>query len=379
MAKKRLKRKLDVKGKKGRSRGSKRRYQSNALQKRLNKSHERSKTGVKSVIKGDAPMWSPKDGSHIIDIIPYEAGKYDPLTDKGDPTYTLELHVHRNVGPDNQIFLCLEKMYGKECPICEHRAKLFDKGKDDAASKLWPKKRNVYNVVCYDRGEEKKGVQIWDISFHYSEKHLLALSKRPMRGGKKTRTINFADEEEGKSVSFTIEPAKSKNDYPSYVGWTFDDRDYEIDEDILDAAYCLDEMLHIPKYKEVEKAFFAGDSKTGGSDEDDDDDSELSELLEELEDLDEMDELEDFIDEHDLKVKIKKKYDVDDVKELIEDALRENYDVEEDEPAYTKKQINKMKKKQLKAVIKEEDLDIDNDDWDELEELRELVIEELEL
>ena len=388
MAKKKMK-----KGKKkSRSRDrSRRKYDSKKLQNRLKKSQERAQGGMRSAVKADADvtLFRPKDGSHIIDIIPYLAGNNDPIVEEGDPTYTFEFWVHGSIGPDNAVMLCPQRMYNKECPICDHRQKLRDKGADeDVWKKLFPRCRHLYNVVCYDRGEEKKGIQVFDISYHYSEKHLIPLSKRPTRGGKE-RTVNFADPEDGKSITFTIEPAKTKNDYPSYVGWAFEDRDYELEDDILDAAHCLDEIIKIPTAKEITDAYWGKEGKKKSRrarDDDDDDSDELEGLVEEVEDMDEMDDLEDFIEEHDLDVKIKKKDDEDDVKGKILEALDEQYgeededdDDDDDTPDYTKKQIRKMKKKKLLQLIDDEDLDVDQDDADDTEELQDMIIEELDL
>lgn len=369
--------------KKSRAR-SQRRFQSEKLKKRMKKSRDRATGGQKSIIKGDIPTWRPKDGSHIIDIIPYAAGSNDPQTEKGDPTYTFETHRHIRVGPNNQTFLCLETMYNKPCPICEHRDKLREKGAEEEKWKpLFPKVWHLYNVVCYDKGEEKKGVQVWEVPWFYSEKHLQALAKRPSRGGKKSKEIIFADEEDGRSVSFTIEPGKGKESYPSYVGWAFDERDYKIDEDILDSAYCLDEIIQIPSYDDVAEAYWGEShkkkSRGKGKDKDEDEDEELDEALEELEDLEDMEELEDFIDEHDLEVKIKRKDDEDDVKEKIEDALREKYESSGGDDDLDEDDIDDMKKKALLKLIDERDLEIDEDDWDDVDELRDLIKEELDL
>ncbi|GAH12103.1 unnamed protein product, partial [marine sediment metagenome] len=139
----------------------------------------------------DIPIWRPKDGSHIVDVIPYDAGEYDPLVDAGDPTYTYEYWVHTNVGANNSMFLCPTEMFNDPCPICEHRQKLKEDGADDEVwSKLFPKRRNLYNIVCYDRGESDKGIQVWDVSFHYFEKLVMAISKKQDRRGGKPKTVN---------------------------------------------------------------------------------------------------------------------------------------------------------------------------------------------
>jgi len=308
----------------------KREKQSKKLQERVKLGQERSKGKFNNILTDGiaVPLWRPKDGAHIVDIIPYDAGKYDPLVKKGDPTYTFEGWVHTRVGPNDVMYLCPTEMENKPCPICEERQRLRDKGVDkEIWKKLFPKRRNLYNVICYDKGEEKKGIQIWDISYHYFEKQVLAIARKPSRHGGEDKLINFADPINGRSITFTIEPAKSKEDYPSYIGHSFDERDYEIDEELLDAVIVLDENVHRPTYKEIADANEGGDSpdkssKSKGHGKGSDD-NELQDLLDELEDLDEIDELKDFVEENDLKVKIKRKDDEDDVKAKIIEELED--------------------------------------------------------
>lgn len=368
---------------------SKRKFQSDKLKERLKKGQERSAGRQKSVFKDteEVPIWRPKDGAHILDIIPYLAGKHDPIVDPGDPTYSYEYWVHTNVGPNNSWFLCLSEMFNKPCPICEHRQKLREEGADeDIWKSLFPKRRNLYNIVCYDRGEEEKGIRVWDVSFHYFEKFIMALSKKPGRGGKASRSIDFADPYKGKSINFNIEPPKGKDDFPKFLGHAFDDRGYEISEDLLDDAITLDEIVSIPDYKDVSSAYWGEEGPSKSSSKTKKSKDNLSDLLDELEECDDMDDFDDFIDDHNLDVKIKKKDDEDDVKEKIINALEEEYGEEkkEDESKYTKKEVKKMDFDDLEDLIDEEDLDVDVDDFDEdddddIKKMRKEVIIELGL
>lgn len=353
-----MKKSKSNKSKKSLSRGRQdRKILGKKLQDRVKLGQERSQGKRNSILEGNAgvPNWYPKDGTHIIDVIPYNAGKADPLVKKGDPTYGLECWVHTRLGLNNElVFLCPTEMYDEPCPICEHRQKLRDKNVDkEIWKKLFPKRRNLYNVICYDKGEEKKGVQIWDISYHYFEKFVIAISKKPSRHGKADKLINFACPEEGKSISFTIEPAKGKEDYPTYMGHSFDDRDYEIDEEILEAAITLDEAVHHPTYEEISDVYWSKSkkdkskkssnksnkkNKTRDADNDDDDDDDndgddnkLDELLDELEDLDDMDELKEFIEDNDIDIKIKRKDDEDDIKDKIIEELEDKFDDDDDD------------------------------------------------
>ena len=127
------KKKLKKRGKKSKSLDksrARRRAQGDGLSKRMRLGKQRAKGLGKNIIKGgmDIPLWKPGDGAHIIDIIPYPAGKHDPDLKEGEDNYTFEYYVHNNVGPNDQWYLCPAQTYGEPCPVCEHRDKLREKG-----------------------------------------------------------------------------------------------------------------------------------------------------------------------------------------------------------------------------------------------------------
>lgn len=368
-------RKKDRKGKR-----RDRNFDPDKLDRRIKKGQKSTGRSFIGILKRDKEyplVGKLKDGSHVMDIIPYKAGKNDPDSQKGDPTYTFEYWGHPKVGSNNIMVLCPKDMYDDPCPICEDRQRLReDNAKESKWKPLFPKRRNLYNVKLYDKGEAEKGVQILDISYHYMEKYLMAISEKTSRKTGKKKIINFVHPNRGKSIAFKVEPAKGKNDYPEYVGHRFEDReDYKIDQDILDDAFCLDECVLIMDYDEIKEIYFheKGNGKGGEIDKE--------ALLEELEDLDDMDELEDFIDDHDLDIKIRKKDDEDDVKEKIEKAIEdiEEEEGEEGEEEITVKDIRKMKTKKLIRLIEDKNLDIDPDDFDDDEDLQDEIIEEMDL
>lgn len=359
-------------------------YDSKKLMKRTRKSQKRARGRGRSVIDKslDIQPLRLKDGDHALDIIPYIAGKHDEQP--GDPAYTFEYWYHRDVGPGNVWALCLAETFGQACPICEDRQRKREND-EGGWEKLWPKRRNLYNVFCYDHGEEDKGVQILDISWHYLEKHLAKRSDKKNRSTGKSKVINFSspDQKEGKTVTFEIEPAKSKNDYAEFLNHDFDDRDYDISKKTLSQAHVLDEIIVIPTYEEVEEMYYG----TSGKKKDEEKGDDLEGLLDEVKDMDEMEDLEEFIDEHDLSVKIKKKHDEDDVKKMIKKEIKDRIQEEEEKEGeedekekYDEDEITEMKKSKLKKVIEKEELDIDpnDDDFDDIDDLRDAVLEALE-
>jgi len=235
-----------------------------ALAKRQEESGSLKSGGFISIFRTDhgqdVQFWKVKEGDHTLDIIPYEAGDNDPNPNvkAGDPAYVLNLKVHQGVGAAEGNYICPAENYNKPCPICEHRRQLKQDGADDDIIKaLYPKQRCVYNIVVYDTPEEEeKGVQIWETSRFYSERLFakLAAPKR-RRGGDVGKKIQFASPEmDGKAIQFTREGTGATS--TSYLGHLFIDRDYIIDDSILDQAFCLDDLISIPTYDELYEAYW---------------------------------------------------------------------------------------------------------------------------
>jgi len=208
----------------------------------------------------DLPLWQAritKEDPHIIDIIPFVAGsKYPTKVDKrhpvnaGDYTYWLEVYAHQNVGPGKEWVVCPTRNYGMPCPICEEIDQRIKEGQDwEQYKDISPKRRCVYNIVCYDNPkEEAKGVQIWEVSYKYGEGPIQLAAKNTRGGG----VVPFADPSVGKSVSFEV----ANDDYRTIQGHKLIDRDYEISEEVLDGTFVLDEIINLLPYDEIYKMFF---------------------------------------------------------------------------------------------------------------------------
>jgi hypothetical protein len=231
-----------------------------ALKKRTQESSNRKSGGFISIFKSDledVSFWKCKEGDHTLDIIPYYVGENDPHVKLDEPGYVLELKVHQQIGPSEGSYICPAENFNKPCPVCEHRRVLKQQGADDDDIKaLYPKNRCVYNVVCYDTAEEEdKGVQVWEVSRWLSERYFTKLAKpKRRRGGESTEPINFASPVGGKTIEFTREGTGATN--TAYIGHSFLDRDYDIEEDILDLAHCLDDLVIVPTYAELYEAYW---------------------------------------------------------------------------------------------------------------------------
>lgn len=204
------------------------------------------------------------EGDHSLDFIPYVAGPNDPHTAEGEWTYNLDVFVHRKIGVNEDDYLCLNLNYGLPCPICEYQAKLQkqDDYDEDEVKALRPTRRVIYNVWCHDNDkEERRGVLLFNSSQYRFSSPLTEQSKKKKGGG----YVYFADPDDGKIVSFRRIGMGPRN--TQFVAFTFEDREGAIPDDILNQAVCLDKLLHIPTYDEIEKAFFGGEKGKEDSEE----------------------------------------------------------------------------------------------------------------
>jgi hypothetical protein len=104
------------------------------------------------LFRDDIPSFKPNDGPNTVRILP-------PTWPNPDH-YGLDLWVHYGIGPDNQAYLCLHKMKGEACPICEEHERARRAGEDeDYVKSLEPTRRVLMYLV--DRDHEKDGVQAW--------------------------------------------------------------------------------------------------------------------------------------------------------------------------------------------------------------------------
>ena len=204
----------------------------------------------KSIYKDGADkskFWKCNEGEHLIDIIPYEAGKNNPYTEEGEPTYVLDLWRHAGIGVNQDAFICMSRTFKKPCPICEWQAEARALGEDEEFVKsLNPSRRVIYNIHVLDNEvEKKKGIQIWEVAHWSFERNLVELASK---AGKK---ITFASIKSGKNISFRRKGMKATN--TEYTALSFETRANAIPDKVLDEAITLENIIHIPKYDEIVK------------------------------------------------------------------------------------------------------------------------------
>jgi hypothetical protein len=97
--------------------------------------------------------------------------------------------------------------------------------------------------------EEKKGIQIWEVSHKFSEKAIQAAAKSPRGGG--VIAFSHPDKDVGQSISFSVD----KDKYHTVSGHKLVPRDYSIEDDVLEQALQLDQIITVLTPKEISKIF----------------------------------------------------------------------------------------------------------------------------
>jgi hypothetical protein len=108
------------------------------------------------IIIGDVTRFKVKEGENAVRILPPSWPKSDDA--KWGNSWEIQVYLHYGVGPDGGAFLCLDKMNGERCPVCEARRDAADAEERDALAPSW-------RALCWvvDRDNEKAGPQIWDM------------------------------------------------------------------------------------------------------------------------------------------------------------------------------------------------------------------------
>ncbi len=168
-------------------------------------------------------MFKPADGDNLIRILP-------PTWDNADH-FGLDTWVHYGIGPDSQTYLCLDKMKGEACPICDERARAVKDGDTAYADKLKPTKRVL--VYLIDRNSEKDGPVVWSMPWTI-DRDLCKLVVDKRSG----EVLPIDDPQNGYDIEFE---RKGKGDRTQYIGLAIARRESDVGND-----RWLDQIQDLP-------------------------------------------------------------------------------------------------------------------------------------
>ena len=151
-----------------------------------------------SIFKSSCTVFAPKEGDYDIRFCP-------PTWDNPDH-YAIEVWIHYNVGPDNATYLCLNKMLGQPCPMCDERKRAEQAGDADYAKSLAPQKRCPTYLI--DRKAEAQGPQVWGMPWTF-DKEVAGLSIDKRSGA----ALLLDNPDQGYDVSFNKAGVKKNTKY----------------------------------------------------------------------------------------------------------------------------------------------------------------------
>jgi hypothetical protein len=207
------------------------------------------------------PIWRPEIGDHIIDVIPFYAGKNHPAKNEGELTYKVDFWGHSRIGPMNDFFICNANTWKVPDPICTWMKQNYIEDKKQYNA-IKPSRRCAYLIWCHDgEDQEALGIQIFEVSHYFFEKKVSEVSKQPRSGG----FIDWTHYDTGRHVYWSINKSGSyedatgtKRDSIEYSGFQLIPRENpKIPDHILEQSFALDEVLKMrPTDEEVSTAFF---------------------------------------------------------------------------------------------------------------------------
>lgn len=162
----------------------------------------RSVGGRDSYFKPEMKYFTAREGSNTVRFLPMP-------TDKDWKHYGFTLYAHYDIGVDKGAFLCLAKMNGEVCPVCDERSSANSAGEDEFAKSLGWRERVPRYVI--DRAHPDEGPLLWNISGGM-DKDITKLEIDPSTG-----EVLFVDHpDEGYDFSFSRAGTGMKTKYSGY-------------------------------------------------------------------------------------------------------------------------------------------------------------------
>lgn len=201
---------------------------------------------------------------HDLNILPWRIGTknhpevYAKNAEVGDFDYVLDLMVHTRIGPGNGDYICPKKNFNKPCPICERADELWkNEATKKDAKKLFARRKCVYCVQELNENFKAKSADpmIFEVSHPCFSQELQSRATSCLRG---KGVVNFADPDEGKVVSFSVNEG-SMGDGKTFKkagNFEFNERVEEISDETLEKCPSLDSMMVLKSYDQLKAALY---------------------------------------------------------------------------------------------------------------------------
>lgn len=238
------------------------------------------------------------DGTNVFDIVPFritnpmhplvKAGKIQPDGSNIDDIFMY--WEHRDFNGRGDSCLCMNRMYGERCFVCDEQRKLAEMSPDGWKSQkvkdMFPKSKVIMNVI--DWRNRELGVQVFTGSDFGLRKGILTGARinrddaydrnaafaekantfelKTVDRKSKTEAVNeyiyFASPTNGFGVEITTEVGKfvTKNgmtiEFAKPNSFVLRERAQQYTAEIVDSAHDLVSLLNIPTYESLQELMF---------------------------------------------------------------------------------------------------------------------------
>jgi len=190
---------------------------------------------------GDGAFWKVTDKAHKVRLLP--AHPDDNLN-----FYGLTVHIHQNVGVNNDQYLCLKRMKSSLCPICEQQAELWDT-EPEMAKDLYPQTRYLVWVVDLSLSVDKQVAQVWSCP-RTAMDDILGVSYKKATD----EILNLANIDDGIAIYFDREK-KPNTTFSVYKNFQLDDSPTVAKDEWLEGILPFTEVIEYASYEEVKDTF----------------------------------------------------------------------------------------------------------------------------
>ena len=190
---------------------------------------------------GDGAFWKVTDKAHKVRLLP--AHPDDNLN-----FYGLTVHIHQNVGVNNDQYLCLKRMKSSLCPICEQQAELWDT-EPEMAKDLYPQTRYLVWVVDLSLSVDKQVAQVWSCP-RTAMDDILGVSYKKATD----EILNLVNIDDGIAIYFDREK-KPNTTFSVYKNFQLDDSPTVAKDEWLEGILPFTEVIEYASYEEVKDTF----------------------------------------------------------------------------------------------------------------------------
>jgi hypothetical protein len=167
--------------------------------------------------------------------------------------YGREIFIHTKIGADGVTILCMNKMFGEPCAVCEYREKLAAAGMDADTLKAlsWSRRYLFFVIDTKNESTEDEGLRWFDAPAQVKD-NIVTLSKNKRTG----ENVDVSDPEHGRDIEFVRTGAKLQTRYSAFALIDNNPIPKEWYQDVPE----FDDVLFRPTYSKVKELIQGAES-----------------------------------------------------------------------------------------------------------------------